>query len=48
MHGRTMIKIIDRLIKMYLRENYSKSGIGFYLPETYPIQKVLKQGEILS
>jgi len=32
---------------MYLRENYSKSGTGSYLSDTYPIQKVLKQGETL-
>jgi len=37
---------------MYLRENYSKSGIGSYLSDlsdtSYRIQKVLKQGESLS
>ena len=33
---------------MYLRENYSKSGIDSYLSDTYPIQKILKQGESLS
>jgi hypothetical protein len=36
------------LIKMYLRKNCRKSGIGSYLSDTYPIQKVLKQGEPLS
>jgi hypothetical protein len=39
---------LARLIKMCLTETYSKVSAGKYLPETFPIQNGLKQGDALS
>jgi hypothetical protein len=36
-----------RLIKMCLKETYSKVRIGKYLSDNFPIQNGLKQGEPL-
>jgi hypothetical protein len=33
---------------MFLNETYSKVGIGKYVPDTFPIQNGLKQGDALS
>jgi hypothetical protein len=37
-----------RSIKMYLNETYSKDFIGKLLPDSFPIQNSLKQGDTLS
>jgi hypothetical protein len=37
-----------RLIKMCLNETYSKVFIGKHLPDSFPIQNGLKQGDALS
>jgi hypothetical protein len=37
-----------RLIKLCLKEAYSRVCIGKYLPDNFPIQNGLKQGELLS
>jgi hypothetical protein len=37
-----------RLIKMCLNEMYSKVHIGKHLPDNFPIQNGLKQGDALS
>jgi hypothetical protein len=37
-----------RLIKMCWNETYIKVRIGKYLPDSFPIQNGLKQGDVLS
>jgi hypothetical protein len=37
-----------RLIKMHLKETYSKVRIGTHLSDNFPIQSGLKQGGALS
>jgi hypothetical protein len=37
-----------RLIKMCLNETYSKLRVGKHLPDSFPIQNGLKQGNALS
>jgi hypothetical protein len=37
-----------RLIKMCLRETYSRVRVGKHLPDTFPIKNSLKQGDVLS
>jgi hypothetical protein len=37
-----------RLIKMCLNETYTKVRIGKHLPDSFPIQNGLKQGDALS
>jgi hypothetical protein len=37
-----------RLIKVCLNEKYSKVHIGKHLPDSFPIQNGLKQGDALS
>jgi hypothetical protein len=37
-----------RLIKMCLTETHSTACIGKYLPDSFPIQNGLKQGDALS
>jgi hypothetical protein len=37
-----------RLIKMCLNETYSKACIGKHFSDSFPIQKGLKQGDVLS
>jgi hypothetical protein len=37
-----------RLIKMCLNETYSKVHIGKYLPDSFPMQNGLTQGDALS
>jgi hypothetical protein len=39
---------LARLIKMYLNETYSNICIGKHLPDGFPIQNNLKQGDALS
>jgi hypothetical protein len=44
---RVPMKLV-RLIKMYLNETYSNIHIGKHLPDSFPIQNGLKQGDALS
>jgi hypothetical protein len=37
-----------RLSKIYLNEAHSKVGTGKYLPDNFPIQNGLKQGDAFS
>jgi hypothetical protein len=37
-----------RLIKICIHEMYSKVGIGKHVPDSFPIQNGLKQGDALS
>jgi hypothetical protein len=41
-------KKLVRLIKMCLNETYSKMRVGKLLPDKFPIQNGLKQGDALS
>jgi len=37
-----------RLIKMCLKETYSRGRVGKHLSDMFPIEKSLKQGDALS
>jgi hypothetical protein len=39
---------LDRLIKLYLNETYSKVRAGKHLSDSFPLQNGLKQGDALS
>jgi hypothetical protein len=39
---------VVRLIKMCLNETYSKVHIGKHLPDSFPIQNGVKQGDAVS
>ena len=39
---------LQRLIKLCLHETCSRAGVGKHLSDTFPIKKVLKEGDALS